>query len=94
MTERILSKNEPAYMNMVYVAEKLTSMSKHGAQYIVENVYLDFGQNWIWTTITRYGYRECQVLSPKEWQDIVMADHSELDGIAERIRNGKYFGDK
>lgn len=95
MTERVISKNEREYKNLEFVAKALEISSPNNAQYIVEDVYLDFGQRWMWTTIVRRGFRECQVLSPREWEEIMLADGvRELAEIAEEIRNGDYFGDR
>ncbi len=95
MTERVISKNEREYKNLEFVAKALEISSHNNAQYVVKDVYLDFGQRWMWTTIVRRGFRECQVLSPREWENIMTADGiSELMNIVEDIRNGKYFGDK
>lgn len=95
MDERILSKSEIEYSKLETVARMLESKSPNKAQYVLEDVYLDFGANWMWTTIIRKGYRECQVLSPREWEDIMLADSfTELEQITDDIRNDKWFGDK
>lgn len=93
--ERILSKNEMEYQKLEVVARMLENKSPNKARYVVQDVYLDFGSNWMWTTICREGFRECQVLYPAEWEKIVLADSfSELEQITDEIRNGKWFGDK
>ena len=92
--ERVLSKTEVDYQKLEVVARMLENKSAHKAHYVVKDVYLDFGANWMWTTIVREGYRECQVLYPRDWKNIVLADSfTELEKIAEEIRNGEYFGD-
>ena len=94
MNERILSKSEIEYSKLEIVAKMLESKSPNKAQYVIEDVYLDYGANWVWSTIVRKGYRECQVLSPRDWKSIVMCDSfTELEQIAEEIRNDKWFGD-
>lgn len=94
MTERTLWNDEKAYKNMVAIAKMLEATSKHDAQYIVKDVYLDIGQDWMWTTICRRGYLECQVLCPRDWKRIVSADSiKELAEVAEVIKTDKYFGD-
>lgn len=77
MTESILYPNQKAYKNLEAVAGIMTAMSKHDAEYTLENVWFDFGSEWAWTTICRRGYRECQVLSPKQWKKIVSAKTAE-----------------
>ena len=95
MTERTLNEFEREYTKLELVAKALEMASPNNAKYHVEDVYLDFGQNWMWTTIVRRGYRECQVLTPREWEEIMMAEGlDELAKIVEEIRNDKYFGDK
>ena len=92
--ERTLKKDEKAYKNMMAVAKMLEAVSPNNARYEVADVYLDFGQNWIWTTIVRKDYLECQVLSPAEWREIFFADTvNEIAVAVNEIRNGKYFGD-
>jgi len=94
MTERTLEYNEKAYKNMVAVAKMLEALSEHDAQYIVKDVYLDFGQDWMWTTICRRGYMECQVLCPRDWKAIVSATTvQELADVVEVIRADEYFND-
>ena len=92
--ERTLNRNEQAYKNMEAVAKMLEAFSANGAEYRVEDVYLDYGQDWMWTTICRRGYNECQVLNPKEWEQIVLAGTAtELAQAVEAIRTGKWFRD-
>ena len=95
MIKRILSKQDEDYKKLENVAEMLQHLSPNHAKYVVRDVYLDFGANLMWTTICREEYRECQVLSPREWKEIMLADSfSELKAIVDEIRNDKYFGDK
>lgn len=92
--ERVLSREETAYKNMEAVAKLLEVTSKNGARYEVEDVYLDLGQEWMWTTICRRGFSECQVLNPREWEAICLADTiTALAQVAEIIKHGKYFND-
>ena len=77
------------------VAKMLEMESPNEATYEVENVYFDFGQDWWWTTIVRYGYKECQVLNPKEWEQIILAETAEeLVNIVKEIRSDRFFSDK
>ena len=92
--ERTLERTERAYKNMEAVAKMLEATSENGARYEVEDVYLDIGQNWMWTTICRKDYRECQVLYPRQWKDICMATTlEELAQAAEAVKADKYFND-
>ena len=91
---RTLDKNEEDYKRMEAVAKILTAYSTHGADYIVQGVYLDLGQDWMWTTICRKGYRDCQVLCPRDWEAITMAETpADLLKVVEVIRTDKYFND-
>ena len=92
--ERTLEKNERGYKNLIAVAAILEAQSEHDAKYVVKTVYFDFGQNWLWTTICREGYRECQVLSPKQWGMVVDAlSIADLAKAAEDIKADQYFND-
>ena len=94
MTERILAENEKAYKNMEAVAKILEAVSEHGATYEVGDTYLDYGQGWMWTTIIRRGYAECQVLNPNEWKHIAQAETLvDIMDCAVRVKTGFYFQD-
>jgi len=95
MGERTLERTERAYLKMELVAKALELASPNGAKYRVEDVYLDYGQDWMWTTIVRHGYKECQVLNPREWEDIVFYadDAHALATVVDNIRADKFFGD-
>lgn len=94
--ERTLARSESAYKNISAVAAMLTAFSPNGYEYKVENVYLDFGQNWMWTTITRESkWGGVQVLNPREWGEVTTADSPEALGkIVSAIMAGEYFNDK
>ena len=95
MTERVIRINEPEYKKLKAVAAALEMLSPNGAQYVVEDVYLDYGQDWKWTTICRYGYQECQILCPRDWQDIMVIENSnDLALVIDHIRNNDYFMDR
>lgn len=95
MIERVIKEYEQEYKNFQYVALALEIASPNNAKYEVGETYLDYGQGWKWTTIIRRGYKECQVLNPREWEKIWLATKLEkLNQIVEEIRNGTYFGDK
>lgn len=97
MTERIINPTETIYKNFEIVAKLLEAISPNNKKYVVENTYLDYGQDWKWTTIIREDktWGGVQVLSPRDWEEIVNATTlAELGKITDDIRNGKYFGDK
>lgn len=95
MGYRTIKTHESMYKKLTVVAAMLTYDSAHDATYVVEDVYLDLGQDWMWTTICRRGYRECQVLSPRQWEDIDFAETlDELLRCVRNIQHGEYFGDR
>lgn len=95
MKKRILKSEEREYKNLVAAAALLEAVSKNNATYVVRDVYLDLGQGWMWTTICREGFRECQVLSPRDWEEIVTASTvQEIADAVDYVMSDKYFGDK
>lgn len=70
------------------VASLLTQRSPRGYSYYVDEVYFDYGQDWMWTTILcddgDWGY---QALCPREQEEIL------LGGDPEEIIKG-IFADK
>lgn len=95
MQERVIGFYEDEYCKLEAVAKLLQMESPNKARYVVENVYLDFGQDWMWTTICRKGYSECQVLNPREWKLIMDAQTAEdIAKIVRIIREDRFFGDK
>lgn len=95
MTECTLERGTPEYQKLEAVAKILEILSPHRAAYVVRDVYLDFGSNWMWTTICREGYRECQILSPRDWKQIMFCETAQdIADAVQDIRNGDYFGDK
>lgn len=94
MNPHCIRRTESGYDKLNSVANVLTTFSKNNATYVVRDVYYDLGLDWMWTTICREGYSECQVLSPREWEDIIFSSNvNELAKAVEDIQNGKYFND-
>lgn len=96
MNERILNPREKAYLNMTAVAAMLNALKPmdKNISYVVGDTYLDFGQDWKWTTIIRKGgeWGDVQILYPAEWQEIVMAETArDFADIVNGIRSEKYF---
>ena len=91
---RVISPNTSEFEKLEAAAAMLEAYSPNNAVYCVEDVYFDFGQNWMWTTICRRGYNECQVLSPRDWELVITAETpAEIAEAVEVIRSDKYFGD-
>lgn len=92
---RTIRNDEPEFKKLVAVAKLLEAFSPNNAKYEVSDVYFDYGLNWMWTTICRREYRECQVLCPRDWEMIMIAQTpADLIYVVDLIRNDKYFGDK
>lgn len=90
MGYRTLEKTERAYKNMEAVCAMLNAMCETDTKYWVDVTYLDYGQNWKWTTILNS--RGVQILCPRDWEIIAVAQTTEdLANITNAIRNGKYF---
>lgn len=97
MNTRILQPEEQEYKNMEAVAAMLTALSTNNRTYALSNVYLDFGANMMWTTISRRAtqkdsWGDVQILSPRVWEQVVTAKTAQdLADVVEVIRNDKYF---
>lgn len=94
MDPHCIRSTESGYNKLNAVASVLTACSKSNATYVVRDVYYDLGLDWMWTTICREGYRDCQILSPRQWEDIILADSvDDLFKCVNDIRHGKWFCD-
>lgn len=94
MQPKTLKVYDHEYKNLLAVAAVLQATSKNKARYLVEDVYFDLGQDWAWTTICREGYMDCQILSPRQWEDIICANTVEdIFKCVNDIKGGKYFND-
>ena len=94
MTPATIAPATAEYKKLTAVAKMLEAVSPNNARYVVRDVFFDLGQNWMWTTICREGYRDCQILCPRDWEEILLANTpAELAACVEDIRNDRYFGD-
>lgn len=63
--------------------------------YWVDDTYLDYGQNWMWTTILRdSNYGAVQVLSPRDWKVLMDLTRDGADAVMtayDLVTNDKYF---
>ncbi len=88
--ERLLNREEQAYKNLQAVCGILNALCKTDTIYTVAPTYLDYGQDWKWTTIINN--KGVQILSPRQWGEIEIAETAnDLLRIADDIRNGEYF---
>ena len=90
--ETVLTPNMIEYKYMKAVCDKLNELSNGKAQYQMEDVYLDAGLDWMWTTIVQTGgWTNVQILNPKVWLDIV--NGKPTDEVVKDIRQGEYFSE-
>lgn len=97
MNPTTIKRNSDEYRKFEMVASMLEYESPSHQIYMVQDVYFDYGQDWMWTTITSLGgkWGGVQVLNPRQWEDIMFADSlEELVKVVRDIRSDKYFGDK
>lgn len=89
--QRTFNSESEEYQRLKNVAKALEKQSPNKHTYAVRDVYLDIGQNWMWTTIidTTADY---QILCPRDWFDIV--NGANLKEIIDIITSGKYWLDK
>ena len=80
------------------LADKLMELSPNGFKYWVDDVYLDYGSKWMWTTIisedtiSPYFQSTYQALSPAEW--LALMNGEDITEIAEHVLGDKYCPDK
>ena len=100
MNPRVITRGTKEYKNLNAVAKMLEALSPNDVEYEVEEVYFDLGQNWIWTTIIAYDFKQSfggsyQAINPRQWGSILTAESErDLMDAVYNIRNGKYFNDK
>ena len=75
---RCFDKESAEYKRLEVLGKMLTEASPHGTEYRVENVYFDFGQDWMWTTLVAYRLRadlRTGELKYSSWQALYPAVH-------------------
>ena len=90
--QRILEQDSNEYYRLEMFTKMLNRDSPNNHFYQLQETYLDFGQDWKWTTIidTTVG---CQVLSPRDWLEIVNEECS-LEDLEKSFFADKYCQDK
>lgn len=89
--ERTFDPESEEYQRLKNVAKALEKQSPNKHTYIVKDVYLDIGQNWMWTTIIDITV-DYQILCPRDWLDIV--NGTSVNDIIKTLVNGNYWQDK
>ena len=90
--ERVFTPDDKEYGLFKELANKLNELSPNKHKYVVEQIYLDYGSNWMWTTIVDKT-ADVQVLSPAQWLALVNKT-STVEEIAKDILTDKYCQDK
>lgn len=92
-TIRIYTPGEPEYIQLERAAEELTRTSPNGTRFTVKDVYFDFGQRWMWTTIiaTRSARHHWQALCPRDYEKILYS--SDIPATVAEITSDKYWYD-
>ena len=89
MQPKVLDSNSCEFYKLQKVAEIIEKKCNNTIKCVIEEVYFDYGQNWIWTTIVatrKTDGSHWQMLYPPIWEEILMANHdSELEQIADSI---------
>lgn len=93
-TIKIWNPTTPEYARLERAAKILTEFSPRKYVYKVEDIYFDFGRNWLWTTIIAYRAdgESYQALDPVRHEQILNSENL-LWTLSEIIQN-KYWLDK
>lgn len=92
--ERIYKSNEIEYKRLRIVSDRMNEIAeeKYGNRYTVfyrvSETYLDYGQNWKWSTIIKEKMNgdSCQILCPRDFKLIIHEDSiSKLMEYAEKF---------
>lgn len=75
---KIFEKGTHEYERLEDAARMMTEMSPNEWHYSVQDVYFDFGQGWMWTTVI-CDDRGYQALTPKEQISVLYGDLYEED---------------
>lgn len=92
----VYSKGSDMDKKLNRVASFLTAMSPKGYRYYVDDIYFDYGQNWMYTTvIADDGDGGYQALNPRQQGKVFFANSiDELYEIAKEVLSGDYTPDR
>ena len=101
MTERIIKNygdDKCFYARLTALADLLNlNAIENGSDshYWVDETYLDYGQDWMWTTILkRSKWGNVQVLCPRDWKALMDQTVNPASAVVTAyglVTNGKYF---
>lgn len=88
--------HEKEYIALRCAAAALECASPNGTEYRVEDVYFDFGQGWMWTTIVAHKKdgSNWPALNPRDHELIVSCDINRIAEAVKNIVNSKFNPDK
>ena len=84
------------YKRLTAAAAMLTVKSPTKSRYYVGETYFDYGQDWKWTTVlcdNGSGWGDYQALCPREQEEILLCNLSELDRITREVLQDKFCPD-
>lgn len=87
---KVFDSNERGFKALELAAMKMNEVAEemgYEPLYYVGDTWEDYGANMPWTTIIYARNDGFQALYPKEWDDIVNLDFSNLKEMVERQRN-------
>ena len=84
---RVFKPESEEYNRLQNFADELNNDARFQANYTVEDLYFDYGQNWMWTTIIAHRQNErgggWQALTPKNQERVV--EWIELDTVKQEL---------
>lgn len=72
--ERVIAPTEPEYKKLQVAVDVFNKNSDE--EYVLRNVYLDYGADWMWTTVCKKN-KPVQMLDSKDWLDIMNSNSDE-----------------
>ena len=88
---RVFKPESEEYTRLQNFADELNNDERFQANYTVEDLYFDYGQNWMWTTIIAHRQNErgggWQALTPKNQERVVL--WNELDEVKQELLNNE-----
>ena len=93
-TIRSYPPGTPERIALETLALVLSAISPNRTRYLVEDVYFDFGQDWIWSTICAHkpSGESWQILNPRDYAEIISGKDT-LEAAAD-LRRGPHWLDK
>lgn len=96
MIEQVLNKESKEFKNLEKLACILNRVVK-GYQFFVSETWLDYSQEWAWTTIIGHDTWknetfDIQCLSPREWKEAIVLEEQEMNEWVGKYLKTKFIG--